>query len=118
MGKIGSRMASSSFQSSSSISTLRSTRSGFVGILIHQAMSLLLYVEEVPTSVSLGVECFQPSLDISGELCISSSLNSTSIHISGRTCHKSCQASNSSRTSLERGSLASQNTLHIRRYSS
>ena len=36
-------------------------------------MSVLLHLGMSPTSGSLGVECFQPPLDISSELCVFSS---------------------------------------------
>ena len=40
---------------------------------------------------SLGVECLQPSLDISGKLCVSSShiSSSSTVQVSGRTCQRS-----------------------------
>ena len=51
----------------------------------------------------LGVECIPPSLDVSGKLCLSSSCisSSSSVKISGRTCHRSIQTSDSSDTMLE-----------------
>ena len=66
-------MASSSLYSPNSISPMESTGGGFFGILTYKSMSALLHLGEYATSGSLGVECFQLSLDISGELCISSS---------------------------------------------
>ena len=53
-------------------------------------------------------ENLQSSLDLSGELCISSSFISfpSSFQVSGRTCHGSIHASNSCGTLLGRGSLA------------
>ena len=72
VGDICSRMLSSSSHSLSCISTSWSTRRGFVVILMCQSMSALLYLWECITFWTLGIESFQPSLEVSGELCISS----------------------------------------------
>ena len=57
----------------------------------------------------LEVECLQPSLDITGKLCVSSSSisSSSSVHISGRTSQMSTQTFDSDGTMLDGGSLAS-----------
>ena len=56
-------------------------------------MSVLFNLGKSTTSGSFGVECIQPSLDISGKLCLSFSyLNSSaSVQFSCRTCHQSIQ---------------------------
>ena len=83
-------------------------------------MSALLHFGKSRTSRSLGVECFQPSLDITGKLCNSSSCISSphSVQVSSRTCHRSIQISNSSGTLLDVGSLNSHNFQHVGRHSS
>ena len=53
------------------VSRLWSTGGGSVGILTYQSMSALLHFGKFIASGSLGVECFQPSLDISTKLCVS-----------------------------------------------
>ena len=74
----------------------------------HIPMSALLCLGKSPTSC-LGVECFQPSLDISVELCLSSpSLSSPgSVQIPGRTSHRSSQTSYSIAILLNGSSFAS-----------
>ena len=100
-------------------STLGSTRGGSVGILTYQSMSALLHLGKSTTSYTLGIECFQPSVDISGELCISSCISSpTSLQVSGRTCHRSIQIPNSNFTLLDRGSLAFYSSQQVERHSS
>ena len=58
---------------------------------------------------SLGVKCFQPSLDISDKLCISPSYISfpSSVQVSGRTCYRQVQTSDSCCTMLDEDSSAS-----------
>ena len=63
-------MASFFSHSSSNISPLGSSGGGFVGIFMYQSMSALLYLVESATFGSFGVEHFQLSLDVSGELHI------------------------------------------------
>ena len=62
---------------SSSVSTLGPTRGRSVGILTYQSMSALIHLGKSDISGSLSTECLQPSLEISGELCISSSFISS-----------------------------------------
>ena len=71
-------------------------------------------------SGGLVVECLQPSLDISGRICVSSSCisSSSSVHVSGRTCQRSTQTFDSSGTILDGGSLDSNISQHIGRCSS
>ena len=62
-----------------------------------------IYLRKSHTCGSLGVECFQPPLYTSGELCVSSysfSFPGPS-HISGRMCHRSIQTFYSSGTLLD-----------------
>ena len=57
----------------SSISSLETSWGGAVGILMYQSMSAVIHLRKSTTSGSLGFECFQPPLDLSGELWVSSS---------------------------------------------
>ena len=63
----------------------------------------------------LGVECLQPSLEISGKLCVSSSGSgpSCSVQVSGRTCQWSAQTFDSGGTMLDGSSLASHHSQHV-----
>ena len=120
MGKVGSRMASTSSHSTSIIVTLRSTGSGFVEILMYQSLSELLHLLESTTFGSHRVECFQLSLEELGDLCIFSSCLSfpSSVHFSGRMCHRSIETSRSTCTLLDEFFFVSHNYQHVGRYSS
>ena len=66
-------------------------------------------------SESLGVECFQVTLAVSGKLgfyffCVSCN---SSVHFSGRTCHSSIQASDSSHMLLDEGVFDSHCCPHV-----
>ena len=113
-------MASSLSYGSSSFSSLGSTRGGSAGILLYHSMPALLPLGNSTTSGGLGVECIQPSLDISGKLCVSFSCisSSSSVQVSGRTCQRSTQMFDSGGTMLNGGSLASHNSQHVGRHSS
>ena len=89
MGKVDSRMVYSSLHSLTGISTLGSTRGGSVGTFMCQSVSALYHLGKFTTFGSLGVECFQTSLDISDDLCISSPyiISPSSVHVSGKICH-------------------------------
>ena len=65
------------------------------------------------------VECLQPSLDISGKLCVSSSCvsSSDSVQVSGRTCQRSTQMFDSGCTMLDGGSLAPHSSQNVGRHS-
>ena len=80
------------------------------------SMPALLHLGRSTTSGSLGVECLQPSLDISGKLCVSSSSisSSSSVHVSGRTCQRS--TFDAGGTMLDGGSLASHSSQHVGRH--
>ena len=75
---------------------------------------------ETPASWGLGVECLQPSLEISGKLCVSSSGSgpSCSVQVSSRTCQWSTQTFTSGSSMLDGGSLASHSSQHAGRCSS
>ena len=83
-------------------------------------MLTLLYLGNCTTCGGLGVEYLQPSLDISGKLCVSSSCisSSSSVQPSGRTCQRSTQTFDSSGTMLDGGSLASHSSQYVGRHSS
>ena len=63
----------------------------------------------------LRLKHFQPSMALSGELYIfSSCISSPSfVKVSGRTCDRSIQTSNSNHSLLEGGSLAGHSSLHV-----
>ena len=68
----------------------------------------------------LGVECLQPSLEISGKLCVSSSSSgpSCSVQVSSRTCQWSTQTFTSGGSMLDGGFLASHSSQHAGRCTS
>ena len=113
-------MAPPSFNSAGCISSLGSTTGRSVGVLLYQSMSAVLHFGKSKPSGCPGVECFQPSLDISGKLLVSfSNLSSpASTQVPEKTCHRSAQTSNSSGTLLYGGSLASYSSQYIGRHSS
>ena len=83
-------------------------------------MPAFLHLVKPTTSGSLGIKCFQSSLDISGELYISFSCISSpgSVQVCGRVCHSSIHTTNSSGTILDGGSSAFHSSQHVRRHSS
>ena len=83
------------------------------------SMPALLLLGNASTSGGLGVECLQPSLDVSGKLCVSSSCISSfcSVQVFGRTCQRSTQTLDSGGTMLDGGSLASHSCQHVGRCS-
>ena len=78
-------------------------------------MPALLHLGTTTTSGVLGFECLQPSLDVSGKLCISSSHISlfSSVQASRRTCERSTQTSDSGGIMLDGGSLAYHSSQHL-----
>ena len=68
----------------------------------------------------LGIECLQPSLEISGKLRVSSSSSgpSCSGQVSSRKCQRSTQTFTSGGSMLDGGSLASHSSQHAGRHSS
>ena len=87
---------------------------------MHQSMSASLCSGKTIISSGLGVECIQPSVDVSGNLCISSSCTNLSsvVHVSSGTCHKSIQTFYSGGIMFDGGSLASHHFQHVGRHSS
>ena len=72
------------------------------------------YTFETPLPLGAWVECFQPSLDVSGKLCVSSCTSSySSVQVSGRTCQRSTQTFDSGDTMLDGGSFASHSSQHV-----
>ena len=71
------------------------------------------------TCWGLGVECLQPSLDISGKLCVFSSCisSSSSVQVSCRICQRSMQTFDSGGTMLNGGSWTSYSSQHVDRCS-
>ena len=69
-------------------------------------VSFITLQKKTITSRSFGVECIQPYMEVSGELCLSSySINSSSVfQVSSRTCHRSFQTSYSVDTMLNEAS--------------
>ena len=68
LGLDASRVASSPLGGSGSFSPLGPSRGGPAGIFSFHSMPALLHLGISTTSGGLGVECLQPSLDISGKL--------------------------------------------------
>ena len=118
--EIGPWVASSSSHSPSSIPAVGSTRGGSIGFPLYHSMSALFHSGVTISSRSFGIECIQPAVEVSGELCLSSScINSSSVvHISSRTCHKSAETSYSNGTMLDGGFLTSHSFQHVWRHSS
>ena len=77
LGLDASRVASS-WGGSIGFSPLGFSRGGPAGILFYHSMPVLLHLGISTTSGGLGVECLQPSLDISGKLHVSSYISSSS----------------------------------------
>ena len=113
-----SRVASSSLDTSSSISSLGLTKGGPGGILIYQSMSGLLHLARSATSGYIWVEYFQFHVDISGGLCIFFYYSSPLVlsQVSSRTCHRSIQTYSYGFSLLEWGSLASLSSQHVGSY--
>ena len=85
----------------------------------HSIPALLHLGNSLPLG-AFGVECLQPSLDISGKLCVSSSCisSSSSVHVSGRKCQRSTQTFDCGGIMLDGGSLVSHSSEHVGRHSS
>ena len=102
MWGVGPWVVSSSSYSPSSLPALESTSNGSVGFLMYQSVSALFQSAVTITSRSFGVDGIQPSMEVSGEVCpSSSSINSSSVQVYSRTCHKSVQTSYSSGIMLD-----------------
>ena len=114
-----SRVASSPSGGSDSFSPLGPSRGGPAGIFLFQSIPALIHLGISTTSGGLGVECLQPSLDVSGKLCVSSSCisSSGSIQVFDRTCQRSTQTFDSGGTMMDGGSLAPHSSQHVGRHS-
>ena len=86
--------------------------------ICYHSMPVLLHLGISTTSGDLGVECLQPSLGVSGKLCVSFSHISylSSVQVSGRTCQRSTQTFDSGGTMSNGGSLASHSSQHVCRH--
>ena len=95
------------------------SRGGPVGIFSFHSMPALLHLGISSTSGGLGVECLQPSLDISGKLCVSSSCLSSSDSVPSVWLNMSKVNSDgwSWCTMLDGGSLAPHSSQHVGRHS-
>ena len=118
-GSDASRVAASLSGGSGSFSSLGPSRGGPAGIFSFHSMPALLHIGICTTSGGLGVECLQPSMEVSGRLCVSSSSisSSGSVQVSGRTCQRSTQTFDSGGTMLDGGSLAPYSSQHVGRCS-
>ena len=86
----------------------------------HSTQCQHYYTLETPLPLGgLGVECLQPSLDMSGKLCVSFSGSgpSSSVQVSGRTCQWSTQTFDSEGTMLDGGFLAPHHSQYVGRCS-
>ena len=82
----------------------------------HSTQCQHYYTLESPLPLGgLGVECLQPSLEVSGRLHVSSSSisSSGSVQVSGRTCQSSTQTFDSGGTMLDGGFLALHSSQHV-----
>ena len=86
-GKAGPQMSSSSSHNLCSFPALEWTEGWAVGFLMYQSMSALLHYGMTITSRSFGVKFIQQTIEVSGELCISSFLGV--VQVSSGTCNKS-----------------------------
>ena len=87
----------------------------------HSTQCQHYYILEFPLCLrALGVECLQPSLDISGKLHVSSSCisSSGSVQSSCTRCQRSTQMFDSGGTMLDGGSLVHHSPQHVGRHSS
>ena len=75
--QFASRVAPSPSGGSCSFLPFGPSRGRPAGIFSFYSMPALFHLGNSSTSVGLGVECLQPSLDFSGKLCISSSSSSS-----------------------------------------
>ena len=113
-------MTPSTSSGSGSILPLGPSRGGPAGLFSFYSMPALFLFGNSTASRGLGVECLQPSLEISGKLRVSSSSSgpSCSGKVSSRTCQQSTQTFTSGGSMLDGGSLASHSSQHADRCSS
>ena len=80
-------------------------------------MPVLLYIRISTTSGVIEVQCLQPSLDVSGKLCVSSCISSSdSVQVSGRTCQMPTKTFDYGGAMLNGGSLAPHSSQHVGRH--
>ena len=113
-------VAPSTSSGSGSFLPLGPSRGGPAGIFSFYSMPALFHFGNSTAFGGLGVECLQPSLEISGKLCVPSSTSgpSCSVQVSSRTCQRSTQTFASGGSMLDGGSLASHSSQHAGRHSS
>ena len=113
-------MAPSTSSGSGSFLPLGPSRGGPAGIFSFYSLPALFHFGNSTASGGLGVECLQPSLEISGKLCVPSfsSGPSCSVQVSSRTCQRSTQTIDCGSSMLDGGSLASHSSQHAGRHSS
>ena len=118
-GSVASGVAPSTSSGSGSFSPLGPSRGGPAGIFSFYSLPALFHFGNSTASGGLGVECLQPSLEISGKLRVSSSSSgpSCSGQVSSRTCQRSTQTFTSGGSMLDGGSLASHSSQHAGRLS-
>ena len=106
----GSQVAPASLHSSGCISSLGSTRGGFLGILTYQSISVLLHLGKSSTSAGLGVECFQPPLAYQVSCMFPPPTLVPLVYpVPGKLWHRSTEASYAYGTLLDGHSLDSHN---------
>ena len=120
LGLVASIVAFSILGGPCSFLPLGPSRGGPAGIFLFYLKAALFHLGDSPTSWGLGVECLQPSLGISGKLCVSSSgsSSSSSVQVPNRRCQQSTQTFDSGGAMLDEGSLASHSSQHVGRCSS
>ena len=120
LGSDASGVAPSSSGGSGRFSLLGPSRGGPPGIFLFYSMPTLFHFGNSIACGVLGVECLQPSSEISGKFCVSSSSSgpSCSVQVSSRTCQWSTQTFASGGSMLDGGSLASHHSQHAGRCSS
>ena len=116
MGKVGPRLESSSLHGPSNFPTYGLTIGGSVGFLTHQSMSALLHSGKTFSSRSFGVECVQPSVEVSGELCVSTPCINSVVQVVRGTCYKLIQTSYSGGAMLDGEFVASHSSQHFGRH--
>ena len=119
LGSPASRVAPSTSGGSGSFSPLGPSRGGPAGIFSFYSLPALFHFGNSTACGGLGVECLQPSLEISGKLCVPSCSSgpSCSVQVSSRTCQWSTQTFDSGGSRLDGGSLASHSSQHAGRHS-
>ena len=112
-------VVSSPSDSPSGFLPLGSTRGGSADIFPYHSMPALLHLGNTTTFGYLVVEYLQPSLKVSGKVCVSSSCisSSSSVQVSGGTCQRLTLTFNSGGSMLDGDSLASHSSQNVDRQS-